>query len=536
MKPFLATFLIVLLLQQAVAQPKMGIGPIFKNNQEGKRRALVLANQNYQHQAPLKNTLRDADSMAVALRYLGFEVMLVKDKTLAQTKDAIDQFTDSLKPGDVAFVYFSGHGLGYLRDNYLLPIEFAMETVGGIKNRAISTTELRDGITRRGVRNLFLVVDACRNELAAKGDGAFKLVAPEDNPPGTLMAFATDYGQTATYKSKDNRNSLYTESLLIYLRQPLEVQEIFRKANQRTNSESQRLGQPTQYPHYIPMIYDDYFFIKPIVPVSSASAPAGSDMVFIKGGTYKTDGGTTITVSSFLMGKYEVTIGEFEQFIHDTHYQTDGYTSENNFFWNGKKWVRANSKTVNWRFDEQGQPRPPSAYRYPVIYVSHNDAEAYCGWLSKKTGKKYRLPTEAEWEYAAGGGSTHSKYSWGDELPSGKLVGNIADETAQKTFLDWDVLQGYTDGFAFAAPVGSFAPNPLGLYDMTGNVLEWCSKQVQTNGSITSSNGDDNDMKPAFKGGAWNSEIEECSVSFSERRAPSFQSHYVGFRVVAQVD
>jgi formylglycine-generating enzyme required for sulfatase activity len=129
---------------------------------------------------------------------------------------------------------------------------------------------------------------------------------------------------------------------------------------------------------------------------------------------------------------------------------------------------------------------------YPVANLTWQDAAAYCNWLSQKEGLPpayvdkggklalaspvttgYRLPTEAEWEYAArwNGGTNDRKYPWGASLPIPPKAGNFADRTA--VYLQGQVLADYDDGFRVVAPVGSFAPNALGFYDLGGNVLEW---------------------------------------------------------------
>ncbi len=109
-----------------------------------------------------------------------------------------------------------------------------------------------------------------------------------------------------------------------------------------------------------------------------------------------------------------------------------------------------------------------------MVNVSWNDAVAFCKWLSKKEGNTYRLPTEAEWEYACRAGTTTRYYS-GDDPETLAKVGNVADATAKAKFPDWKYTIKASDGYVFTSPVGSFQPNAFGLYDMHGNAWQWCA-------------------------------------------------------------
>src|SRR5262249_48557534 len=111
---------------------------------------------------------------------------------------------------------------------------------------------------------------------------------------------------------------------------------------------------------------------------------------------------------------------------------------------------------------------------HPVVNVTWNDAVAFCGWLSRKTGRKCELPTEAEWEYACRAGS-RTKYYHGDDPEGLAKIANVADASFLKVFPDNTYAIKADDGYAFTAPVGRFQPNAFGLYDMLGNVWEWCS-------------------------------------------------------------
>lgn len=176
-----------------------------------------------------------------------------------------------------------------------------------------------------------------------------------------------------------------------------------------------------------------------------------------------------VTVSTFYLAKYEVTNAQFCAFLNEKGNQSEG----------GADWLNLDGSYDDERcriYAEGTGFRVQSGYeQYPVIYVSWYGAKAYCDWLSAKTGKKYRLPTEAEWEYAAGNGQKHTKYSWGNSAPSGKQGGNVCDQAAKKKYPSWDAFENYDDGYIYTAPVGKFNANDFGLYDMTGNVWEWCS-------------------------------------------------------------
>ncbi len=166
----------------------------------------------------------------------------------------------------------------------------------------------------------------------------------------------------------------------------------------------------------------------------------------------------------FYMGTYHVTRGQFRQFVAETHYKTDAEKGERPLVlgWNPEK-KEFDNNDYSWRntgFQQTDE--------HPVVNVSWNDAGAFCQWLSKKEGKTYRLPTEAEWEYACRAGTTTRYYS-GDDPETLAKVGNVADAAAKAQFPDWTWTIKANDGYVFTAPVGKFKPNAFGLYDMHGN-------------------------------------------------------------------
>lgn len=198
------------------------------------------------------------------------------------------------------------------------------------------------------------------------------------------------------------------------------------------------------------------------------AAPEG--MIYLKGGKFEMgtrDGMPfegpvhTVELSPFFIDEHEVTVAEFAKFVEATAYRTEA----EKFGWSGVfdletgQWTRVDG--ANWRFPEGGKSEAKP--NEPVCQISWNDANEYAKWAGK------RLPTEAEFEYAARGGLVGKEYAWGDELkPGGKPLANWW----QGTFPTRNLLE---DGFLTRAPVKSFPANGYGVYDLTGNVWEWCA-------------------------------------------------------------
>jgi formylglycine-generating enzyme required for sulfatase activity len=206
----------------------------------------------------------------------------------------------------------------------------------------------------------------------------------------------------------------------------------------------------------------------------------------------------------FYLGAYHVTRGQFRQFVNDTGYKTDaekgdkpganGWNPETNVF-------DGFNEKYSWRkvgFEQTDE--------HPVVCVSWNDAVAFFKWLSRKECKTYRLPTEAEWEYACRADTTTRYYS-GDDPETLAQVGNVADATAKAKFPYWKYTLTSSDGYVFTAPVGSFKFNAFGLYDMHGNAWQWCSDRY-TYGRYTAAPVDDpsgpkSGDSRVLRGGSW---------------------------------
>ena len=178
---------------------------------------------------------------------------------------------------------------------------------------------------------------------------------------------------------------------------------------------------------------------------------------------------------------------------------------------------------------------------YPAACLSWNDAKSYVAWLSRKTGKTYRLLTESEWEFAARAGTT-SRYYFGDDENELCRYGNSLDQTARSTFAtaSGQSTLSCSDGYAYAAPVGRFAANRFGLYDMLGNLSEWvedCANYsydgAPTNGSAWTS-GDCSHR--IVRGGSWSSTPEFLRSAKRDGSTPSgVRLNVIGFRVARRL-
>jgi formylglycine-generating enzyme len=233
----------------------------------------------------------------------------------------------------------------------------------------------------------------------------------------------------------------------------------------------------------------------------------------------------------FYLGTYHVTLGQFRQFVTDSGYKTDAEKGDNPgvLDWNNKACMPTINKDYSWRntgFQQTDE--------HPVVNVSWNDAVAFCKWLSCKEGKTYRLPTEAEWEYACRAGTT-TRYSSGDDPETLAKVANVADAIAKAKFPDWKHTIKASDGHVFTAPVGQFKPNAFGIYDMHGNVWQWCAdwygEDYYGKSPVDDPTGPDGDGGRVLRGGSW---CDGPDVSRSAARggyASDDRGPEVGFRV-----
>lgn len=238
---------------------------------------------------------------------------------------------------------------------------------------------------------------------------------------------------------------------------------------------------------------------------------------------------------AFEIGAHEVTVAQFRAFAEASRYRTEAERDVGGGFGiDFETGEVVQDSRANWR--TPGFPGFLQGDDHPVLMVSWSDAEAFCRWLSGKEGRAYRLPTEAEWEYAARAGRRGNLWSGidGAELAT---TANLADASLRRSVPAARWSASWPDGHAFTAPVGSYRPNAWGLYDMTGNVWEWGQDWYGADYYATSPV--DDPQGPAtggfrtIRGGGWWNPPVQSRVAQRIYFKPSFRYCLLsGFRVV----
>lgn len=222
-----------------------------------------------------------------------------------------------------------------------------------------------------------------------------------------------------------------------------------------------------------------------------------------------------VTLDSFYISKDEVTIDQFRWFIKETEYQTTAEKKGFSFVFLNGQWDTG--KNISWRYDVHGKLIDTNVRNLPVVHVSWIDANEYCKWLSKKDTSKYRLPTEAEWEFAAKGGnkSKNFAFSGSDNIED---VGWYKNNSGDSIHL-----------------IRKKMANELGLYDMSGNASEWCfdsySKEFYKTGPIKDPINSDSSVQKVIRGGASGTELKFCSNSYRYYFNADVTGGNIGFRI-----
>jgi len=225
-------------------------------------------------------------------------------------------------------------------------------------------------------------------------------------------------------------------------------------------------------------------------------------------------------------------VAEFKAFVERTRYRTDAQKNGFSLVYHHYSARLDKKENVSWRKNYEGED---ASDQDPVVHVSWNDAQAYVKWLARETGKPFRLPSEAEFEYVVRGGRS-SKYWWGNGSPKLAVENLTGEDDTSRLRRNWaSYFEDYGDEFWGPAPVGSFAENPYGLFDIAGNVGEWvedCWHDSYMRAPVDGSSWVNPGCKlRVIRGGYWASSPEQTRSAFRLSALPDRSDARIGFRV-----
>ncbi len=540
---------------------------------ERKDRAIFFSVDTYDHPdgwVDLRNPISDAEFIAAELSdSYGFDTLIYRNPSLKEIKQALrEMLLQDFHPEDQLMLYFSGHGYydSLTTFGYFVPADGKPFDEDPDGSSFLQLQNLGVYANRNRCPHILLVIDAChsgtfdreialqkgwrranptggdlepyiRQSLKYKSRLVITSVGNEVSPDGDRFSPMTK-GFLQALRGSDRLDGLLTFPELTSV-----LTNTWPKIRVREFGDHEPGG--------------SFFFFRPDIYTS----PLTAEMVEIKGGGFKMGCYVDIdpqcfeeekplhrvSVSSFWLARNEVTRGSFREFVSQTGYRT---TAER-------------MGTASWR-----EPGYPQEDNHPVVQVSWYDAVFYCNWRSGMEGLEpfyqidtirkdsanldpddpfgwvvrpnwespgYRLPTEAEWEFAARSRGKKRKYAWGDTPFANLKNPENADAVSVVA-----MIYGEVDTFCFTAPVNIYQQGELGLFDMTGNVWEWCWDWFAP-GYYANSNRASDPVGPpqgqyrVLRGGSWDSTPDRLRVAKRGRGRPVDRNSFLGFRLARSV-
>lgn len=544
-----------------------------------RRLALVIGNGSYIHTSMLNNPTNDSLDVAGALAELCFSVTLLNDLDQVNFERNLRLFRDEARGAELALVFYAGHGIEIAGRNYLIPVDAQLARDVDVEWEAVDLDRVLRATA--GANRQIVILDACRDNPLARSMQRSALTRGSNSvglaPPGTvdnqLVAYAASAGNTAA--DGRGRNSPYTQALLNHLQEPaLEINILFGRVRDSVRAATE--GQ--QVPGFYNQLPGEPYFLNPgfeapppalvadeevgsadPVPAPPA-APAASPRPALGVGLDAGDGRlvdgflqgqlvadcphcpplVVVPPGSFIMG---APAGEFGREEDEGPQHVVTITES----------LAVGMYEVSFRewdacVQQGGCNRRPSDESWgradrPVINVSWSDAQEYVAWLSRETGNRYRLLSEAEWEYVARAGTGTARY-WDASPGTPCEYANGADATGRSAAglrwpEDW-TFASCDDGFEGTAPVGAFQPNRFRLQDVLGNVWEWtedCWNDRYVRAPVDGGAWETGECgRRVVRGGAWNSQPMHVRSAVRDGIRDGTRSNNLGFRVVRSLE
>ena len=523
--------------------------------------ALVIGNSKYAD-SPLNNPVNDAVDMSAKLTQRAFNVTTLLDANKRQMKTAITSFTRKLKEGSVGLFYYAGHGLEVKGDNYLIPISADIQSEADIEYEGINAGRILSNMGNADNSLNLVILDACRNNPFARSfRSSTRGLAKMTAPTGSMLMYATKPGDVAA--DGEGRNGIFTQHLLESLDKPgLTAEQVFKKtaagvyrstnkkqspyiegvmfgdfyflpdssvesampepANVSSDSliqvelafwqSAEKLGTSEGYTNYLEKYPNGSFASLARQKIRSHSNAVAAEPIPITPVIAESDDRTTkqekrhryepemvrISGGSFMMGFHDDDVGDKKLHLVNL-----------NAFEIGKYEVTQ----AQWQAMMGKNPSNFSGCdNCPVESISWNDIQTYLQKLNAKTGKKYRLPSEAEWEYACRSGESNDNYCGGNN--EDQLAWHSSNSTGK------------------THAVGQKKANAYGLHDMSGNVWEWLQdcwndryNHPAVDGSALKTG---NCNKRPLRGGSWDDNPDALRPTNRTGRSADYRYYYLG--------